>query len=194
MPSAIVAGDFNGDGKLDWVVANGGDNSLYIYFGNGDGTSQLPIILPTAGQSPIALAAADLNGDGKLDLVVVEADTQTVGILLGNGDGTFGTETQLPALPTTPLAVAIADVNKDGKPDLVVGMFEAAGPFVTFLGDGTGGFGPPIATANGNGLVDQSADSLSVMDVNGDGIPDVLATGTDSAGGTSQAPLSVTFP
>ena len=187
LPSAIVVGDFNGDGKLDWVIANGGDNSLYIYLGNGDGTSQLPVILPTAGRSPIALAAADLNGDGKLDLVVVEADSQTIGILLGKGDGTFGSEIEL-RLPVIPLAVAIADINKDGKPDLVVGVsaLQTAGPFVTLLGDGTGGFGSPIATLNGNGLIDQTAESLSVMDVNGDGILDVLATGSDTAGGTSQ--------
>lgn len=188
LPGAIVAGDFNRDGKLDWIVANGGDNSLYIYLGNGDGTSQLPVILPTVGQAPIALAAADLNGDGALDLVIVEADSRTIGILLGKGNGTFGTEIQLPTLSSTPLAVAIADLNRDGKLDLVVGVssVQTAGPFVTLLGDGTGRFGPPIGTLNGNNLVDQTADSLSVADVNGDGIPDVLATGSDSAGGTAQ--------
>ena len=99
LPSAVVAGDFNGDGKLDWIVAAGGDNCLFLYFGNGDGTSQLPVMLPLTGKSPVALATADLNGDGKLDLVVVEADTQTIGILFGKGDGTFGAEIELPACP-----------------------------------------------------------------------------------------------
>jgi len=188
LPSAIVQGDFSGDGKTDWVVANGGDNSLFIYLGNGDGTSQLPVIIHTIGTSPVALAVADLNGDGKLDLVVVEADTSTVGILLGKGDGTFGAEIELPALPFAPLSVAIADVNKDGKLDLIVGVSASltTGPFVVMLGDGTGRFGAPIPTLNGNGLNNQSADAVSVADVNADGILDILATGFDTAGGTSQ--------
>jgi len=86
LPTGIVTGDFNGDGKLDWVVANGGDNTLYVYLGNGDGTSRPPAIIALAGQSPVGIAAGDLNGDGKLDLAVVEADSNTVGVLFGNGD------------------------------------------------------------------------------------------------------------
>lgn len=190
LPSAVVAGDFNGDGKLDWIVAAGGDNCLFLYFGNGDGTSQLPVMLPLTGKSPVALATADLNGDGKLDLVVVEADTQTIGILFGKGDGTFGAEIELPALSTGPLSVAISDLNKDGKLDLVVGVEsnppDIPGPLVTLLGDGSGHFSAPIPAPNGNGLSDQNGAGVSVADVNGDGIPDVLSTGIDEAGGSSQ--------
>jgi hypothetical protein len=190
IPTAVVTGDFNGDGKLDWVVANGGDNSLYLYFGNGDGTAQLPIILRLSGRSPVGLATADLNGDGKLDLVVIEADTQSIGILLGNGDGTFQAENELVGLPTTPLCVAVADVNKDGKLDLIVGVSSnngnVPGPFGVLLGNGGGGFGAPIFAPNGNGLVDQNGYTVSVADVNGDGIPDVLSTGADSLGGSAQ--------
>src|SRR5262249_46480829 len=95
LPSSIATGDFNGDGKLDWVVANAGDDSLSIYFGKGDGTSQLPIVLPLLGKSPLEIAVADINGDQKLDLVVAEADSNTIGILYGKGDGTFQPEAQL---------------------------------------------------------------------------------------------------
>jgi hypothetical protein len=37
-PAAIVAGDFDGDGKPDLAVANGGSNDVSILLNNGDGT------------------------------------------------------------------------------------------------------------------------------------------------------------
>jgi hypothetical protein len=96
IPTAVATGDFNGDGKLDWAISNGRDNSIWLYFGKGDGTASLPTILPTAGIGPSWLTATDLNGDGKLDLVVAEADSSTIGVFLGNGDGTFQTEVRYP--------------------------------------------------------------------------------------------------
>jgi len=75
IPTSVATGDFNGDGKPDFVVANGGDNNLWLYFGKGDGTFNLPIILPvTLGLAPTWVAAADLRGIGKTDLIVAEAD------------------------------------------------------------------------------------------------------------------------
>jgi hypothetical protein len=49
IPTAVVTGDFNGDGKLDWAVSSGEDNSIWLYLGKGDGTAALPTILPTVG-------------------------------------------------------------------------------------------------------------------------------------------------
>ena len=45
-PTAVVTGDFNGDGHQDFVIANGVTNDLWIYLGIGDGTFQLPQIVP----------------------------------------------------------------------------------------------------------------------------------------------------
>ena len=42
IPDAIPSPDLNGDGNADWAVANAGDNDVWIYFGNGDGTAQTP--------------------------------------------------------------------------------------------------------------------------------------------------------
>ncbi len=120
-PTAVVTGDFNGDGHIDWVVANGGDSNLWIYLGNGDGTAQIPTIVPLKGAAPTALAVADMNHDGKLDLVVGEADSLSVGVLLGNGDGTFGPELEF-YVPGSPESLAVADFNGDGNLDVVVGM------------------------------------------------------------------------
>ncbi len=48
--------------QLPDLVANGGDDTLWLYFGKGDGTFNLPIILPiTKGQTPMWLATADIE-------------------------------------------------------------------------------------------------------------------------------------
>lgn len=191
LPSGVVIGDFNGDGKIDWVVANAGDNSLDLYLGNGDGTAQLPIIIAVLGQSPVAVATADLNDDGKLDLVVAEADSQTIGVLFGNGNGTFQPEVEI-VLPASPLAVSVADVNGDGHPDLLVGISGDDTEntyFAALLNSGTGQFESPIYAPNPTPGEIVETEELSIADSNHDGIPDVLVTGVNAEGTIVQSYL-----
>ena len=142
IPTAVVTGDFNGDGRLDWAVSNGEDNSIWLYFGNGDGTSALPTILPTSGIGPAWMIATDLNGDGYLDLVVAEVDSLTIGVFLGNGDGTFQTEARY-SVPAPPLFVLAGDFTGDGNIDIAAGMIgtTATGPVAVLPGDGAGHLG-----------------------------------------------------
>ena len=176
IPTAVVTGDFNGDGKLDWAVTNGGDNTIWIYLGNGDGTAKLPTIVQLQGAAPVALATADMNGDGKLDLVVAEADSLAVAVLLGNGDGTFGPELAF-TTPSLPVSLAVADFNGDGKLDVVVGLlgtFET-GQLAFLPGDGTGKLGMPVIHyGQVNGAVFLTF-AISAADLNGDGLPDIVA-------------------
>ncbi len=143
IPTSVAAGDMNQDGKTDWVVANGGDSTLWLYFGRGDGISDLPRILPLAGRSPLWVELVDLQGNGILDLVVAEADSGTVGVLLGNGDGTFQKEAQY-FLPAPPLTLLVEDFNGDGSLDVLAGLAEFDYPVALLPGDSSGRFGPPI--------------------------------------------------
>jgi subtilisin family serine protease len=176
IPTAIVSGDFNGDGKLDWAVANGGDNSIWIYLGNGDGTSKLPTIVRLQGYAPVALATADMNKDGKADLVVAEADSLAVAVLLGNGDGTFGPELTF-ATPSIPVSLAVADFNRDGNLDVAVGLAGSTdtGQLAFLPGDGTGKLGFPVTHYGQINDAIFTTFAISTADLNGDGLPDIVA-------------------
>ena len=176
LPAAIVTGDFNGDGKTDWAIANAGSNDIWIYLGNGDGTAQLPTIIPLRGQAPVALVAADMNHDGILDLVVAEADSGMVAVLLGNGDGTFGPELQF-ASPGAPISLVVADFNGDGIPDVVAGLLgdSYVGQLAFFAGDGTGKLGDPLTQQNFYEPGQFYTNSIVAADLDGDGLPDIVA-------------------
>src|SRR6266403_2156578 len=175
IPTSVAIGDFNSDGKLDWVVSNGGSNNLWLYQGKGDGTAQLPVILPLTGAAPLQVVTADLRHSGILDLIVAEADSATVGVLLGNGDGTFQPEVLYYA-PAPVLSLAAGDFDGDGKIDVVAGLLGDAvtGPLAFLRGDGAGHLGSPVTRPPENSVGSFATVTLQAFDFNGDGLPDLL--------------------
>src|SRR5262245_25468506 len=85
-PLAIAPGDFNGDAKLDFAVANQQSNTVSVLLSNSDGSFRAAQNFAT-GAGPQALAVGDFNADGKLDIVT--ANRNDLSLLRGNGDGTF---------------------------------------------------------------------------------------------------------
>lgn len=113
-PFSIAVGDFNGDNRLDLVVANNSSNTVSVLLGNGDGTFQTHVDYATAtGTGPNSVAVGDFNGDQRLDLTVT-APFNVVSVLLGNGDGTFQAHVDY-AMGSDSRAVAVADFNGDAN-------------------------------------------------------------------------------
>jgi hypothetical protein len=78
-PQALIAADFDGDGKMDLAVAIAPltlpvtTNNVIVLRGNGNGTFTLLPPLSTNALTPDSLAAFDFNKDGKPDLAVVNS-------------------------------------------------------------------------------------------------------------------------
>jgi hypothetical protein len=86
-PDAVVAGDFEGDGIIDLAVLNDGDNTVWIYKGDGHGGFTHTYTYD-AGVTPTGLTVADVNGDGIPDLLIGNAFGDVLE-LLSNGNGSF---------------------------------------------------------------------------------------------------------
>src|SRR5213593_887423 len=77
LPVAVATGDFNVDGKEEFIVANSGSNTLSIFLNDGKGNFTSPRTY-NVGPNPRAIAVGDLNSDKRPDLVVANYDSNSI--------------------------------------------------------------------------------------------------------------------
>jgi hypothetical protein len=167
-------GDLDGDGALDVAAAHDSDtpgqDSVLVYFGNGDGTLDVPIPIGV-GSAPEGVAIGRFNGDRRPDIAVASFADNSVSVLYTRRGGGFKHGPTLSV--DSPYHLAAGDFNRDGRTDL------ASINLPTFLAPGTrslrvwmqrrGGLGP-AKDYNAPGEVH----GLAVGRVNSDRRPDVV--------------------
>ncbi len=150
--TGLTVADFNGDGREDVAVADGGESDgewagVSILLGNGDGTFQSPIFF-SAGAYPSSIVAGDFTGSGVMDLAVANSDSDDVSILMGNGHGGFVTLPPIPLGDQTgePVSITAGDFWGNGALDLAVAD-QSSDSVSVLQGNGHGGFVvlPPIS-------------------------------------------------
>ncbi|MBN9516991.1 VCBS repeat-containing protein, partial [bacterium] len=166
-----AAGDFDGDGDLDVVVADFVAGVIPMV-NTGAGAFTVGAALPIKDVRSVRVV--DMDGDGKQDIVAASGrlasggSGENVAIARGNGDGTFAAPITRPI--ADPQALTVADFNGDGRPDVAV----VANHLFVMLNNGTATtvLDPPVRY-----VTDSDGLDLTAADFNGDGKPDVAISG-----------------
>ncbi|HZW30938.1 MAG TPA: CRTAC1 family protein [Isosphaeraceae bacterium] len=131
----VVAADFDGDGRIDFLVANDAEPNA-LWRNRGDGTFEevatgWGIAVDAQGRvaANMGIAHGDTDGDGLQDVVIThfygEYDTLWRKEVLPNGQVLFEDRTQeaglaVDSMPTTGWGIALADFDQDGSLDMMV--------------------------------------------------------------------------
>ncbi|MFE6974448.1 FG-GAP-like repeat-containing protein [Streptomyces sp. NPDC057682] len=208
----LTAGDFNGDGRVDLMLAHGGEfDQRSILYGpfdrKGVPAREQRLTMFSSDNFMSTTAVGDFNGDGIDDLCttyVYEEHAEGAQVRLGTREGLSTVSTPLPGAS----ALAVGDFDRDGKDDLATrpvpgGSLEdlatdpgavriyygsASGPSTTRTGTLTQNTaGVPGVSEQG----DQFGARLGAGDVNGDGYADLAVGVPYEAIGTTKAAGSV---
>lgn len=204
----ISAGDVNDDGAPDFFTGK----VLFLNDGTGmftNATSFLPQELKPNHTYLMTTLIGDLDGDGIGDIVAAYADgaanNSSGYILLSNNSVSFGSR-QLVELPPGHYGAGVTkfnhgviyDVNNDGEPDIVFSVTRANPYYMgrtlqVIMNKGNGVF---VDETNLRVVAPAYLDSawgegsLHVVDVNGDGLMDIVHSG--STGFTETEPHALT--
>ena len=154
-----------------------------------------PVVTVTQAY-PSGIAIADVNGDQVADLVTSNSMfnpappyQSDVSVLLGLGDGSFAAP-QTYTVGPLPRSVAVGDLDGDLVPDIAAtyGTTTDAGNhgLSVLLGLGDGTFAPAL-----DHPATSSAESLRIADLDGDQVPDLVASNFFATSGDLMGEVSV---
>jgi len=181
---AVATGDFNGDGRLDFVTASASQgNKGVLNLGQPDGTWKVAAIdALRPGATFRGIGAADFDGDGREDLAVGYGSLELgvwrtgVDILSARPEGKWERLTLWSDLGSDGIwGLSAGDVDGDKAADVVA--LTGSGTTLVFLGNGKGGFtreeGPELTLADITGC---KGYHVELADLDGDGVAEITAS------------------
>ncbi len=177
-PANLKFADLDGDGKQDMLINGYTDYNMDIFrntsvLGTVSFEKVITIARPDKWRLGFATEIVDMDADGKQDLVVHNPQSRTLQVYKNNSvPGELKFDEVLETATAFGAFAKMIDLDLDGKPDLVYssGFYETR--FYVQRNSSTDGnisFEPAVAFSTG-----ETANDLSVDDLNGDNNPDVV--------------------
>jgi hypothetical protein len=185
-PWDLAAADVDGDGRLDLLTANRGNDTISILRnlatpGSLGTNSFAPAVDLVAGDLPVGIAVRDMDGDGRADVVVANLNSANVAVFQNLGaPGSLGAS-DFAAPVFFPVeagahSLVVADLDGDTKPDVATANHIANS--VSILRN-TAGVGPINAGSFAPQFALPAPDyalCVKAADIDGDGKPDLLVS------------------